>query len=84
MQRTLLLNFAALITAWFLLPLCAVAEPSDQHPLLQSEGKPCPDHRYTVHLFSKDPLVIYISDFITVEEALHLEKITSVKYSSHI
>lgn len=36
----------------------------------------CPEHHYNIHLFSKDPLVIYIPDFITKEEASHLEEIT--------
>jgi len=38
----------------------------------------CPEHTYNVHLFSRDPLAIYISNFITEEEAQHLEEITYV------
>jgi len=63
----------------WLLSLAALAS-CDQKPL--KEGKlsdyACPDHPYTVHLFSKNPLVIYISNFITPEEAAHLEAITYV------
>jgi hypothetical protein len=82
MQRLSLLGFPALITAivFLLLQHGALAESSDaQQPLLQNAVSPCPDHRYTVHLFSKDPLIIYISDFITEEEASHLEGITYVQ-----
>ncbi|KAJ9220105.1 hypothetical protein DTO027B5_7153 [Paecilomyces variotii] len=41
----------------------------------------CPEHRYSVHIFSKDPLVIYIPDFITEEETLHLQEITRSQFT---
>jgi hypothetical protein len=39
--------------------------PWDPEPVISS-------HSYTVHLFSKDPLIIYISSFISPDEAAHL------------
>jgi hypothetical protein len=42
-------------------------------------GTTCPEHHYNIHLFSKDPLVIYIPNFITKKEASHLEEITYEK-----
>jgi prolyl 4-hydroxylase len=36
----------------------------------------CPDHEYKVMLFSQDPLVVYISNFLTAEEADYLERTT--------
>ncbi|OCK80883.1 2OG-Fe(II) oxygenase superfamily protein [Lepidopterella palustris CBS 459.81] len=41
----------------------------------------CPHHLYQVQLFSQDPLVVYIPDFITAEEAEHLEYITRDKFT---
>ena len=32
----------------------------------------CPEHPYTVHIFSREPLVVYIENFVTEEEAAHL------------
>jgi hypothetical protein len=44
--------------------------------LLQSSGmneaSSCDDHFYTVHIFSKDPLVVYIESFITKNEIKHI------------
>jgi hypothetical protein len=39
----------------------------------------CNHPKYDVHIFSKDPLVIYISDFITHEESEHLQETTYIK-----
>ncbi|KAF2872396.1 hypothetical protein BDV95DRAFT_593776 [Massariosphaeria phaeospora] len=46
------------------------------------ENITCPHHLYNVQIFSEDPLVIYIPDFITAEEAAHLQSISSGKFSS--
>lgn len=35
----------------------------------------CPEDSYSVHLFSKEPLVIYIENFLTVGERSHLLEI---------
>ena len=32
----------------------------------------CPEHDYDIHIFSADPLVIYIDGFLSDEEARHL------------
>lgn len=39
----------------------------------------CPEDTYRVHLLSKDPLIIYIEDFLSTSEADHLVKIRSVQ-----
>jgi hypothetical protein len=44
----------------------------DRAPL---SGYTCNHPPYTVHLFSKAPLVIYISNFLTPEESSHLQEI---------
>jgi prolyl 4-hydroxylase len=36
----------------------------------------CKHPPYTIHIFSKTPLVIYISNFLTLEERTHLQEIT--------
>ncbi|KAF2809716.1 uncharacterized protein BDZ99DRAFT_444194 [Mytilinidion resinicola] len=41
----------------------------------------CPDHAYKVLLFSQDPLVIYIPNFLTAEEADYLERTTKSKFT---
>jgi prolyl 4-hydroxylase len=51
----------------------------DQVPL---SGSTCKHPPYTVHLFSKAPLVIYISKFLTPEESSHLQEIRHVQLSS--
>ncbi|KAK2624958.1 hypothetical protein QTJ16_005327 [Diplocarpon rosae] len=46
---------------------------ADQKPLA---GDGCTHPAYKVHVMSKDPLVIYISNFLTTEERDHLQEIT--------
>lgn len=74
MQRALI-HFATI--AFFL--SYSFARSSEQIAL-GDEGRQlsdyaCPDHHYMVHLFSSDPLVIYIPEFITREEASHLQAV---------
>jgi hypothetical protein len=38
----------------------------------------CRNHHYKTHLFSQDPLVIYIDSFITTDEASQLVSLRSV------
>jgi hypothetical protein len=42
--------------------------------VLQSSTKlsACQPHHYSTHLFSRDPLVIYISSFVSADEAFYL------------
>lgn len=35
----------------------------------------CPEHKYTTHIFSRDPLVLYIPDFLSDEEIDHIVEI---------
>ncbi|KAF2184310.1 hypothetical protein K469DRAFT_750925 [Zopfia rhizophila CBS 207.26] len=42
----------------------------------------CPHHLYSVQIFSEDPLVIYIHEFITAVEASHLQKVSEGQLES--
>ncbi|KAJ4294627.1 hypothetical protein N0V90_008318 [Kalmusia sp. IMI 367209] len=42
----------------------------------------CPQHLYSVQIFSEDPLIIYIPGFLTETEAQHLESISSGRFTS--
>jgi len=57
----------------------AAVQGFDQVPL---PGSTCNHPPYTVHLFSKAPLVIYISNFLTPKESSHLQEIRHVQLSS--
>jgi len=46
---------------------------ASQKPL---SGDACTRPPYKVHIFSKNPLVIYIPNFLTAEEREHLQEIT--------
>ncbi|ETN41531.1 uncharacterized protein HMPREF1541_03467 [Cyphellophora europaea CBS 101466] len=67
----------ATLLSLLVLPVRA-RQTSQQKPL---QALACPDHKYKVHLVSRDPLVIYIPEFITAEEAKHLQESTSDKFS---
>jgi prolyl 4-hydroxylase len=41
----------------------------------------CAPHLYTTHIFSIDPLVIYIPNFITPAESAHLQAVSTGKFS---
>jgi len=41
-----------------------------------AKNNTCAEHLLRIHIFSLDPLVIYIPDFITEFEAQHLQMIT--------
>lgn len=42
----------------------------------------CPHHLYNVQIFSEDPLIIYIPEFITPDEAVHLQSISANKFTT--
>ncbi|KAF9889104.1 hypothetical protein FE257_008081 [Aspergillus nanangensis] len=44
----------------------------------------CPPDTYRVHLLSRDPLIIYIEDFLSEEEADHLVEISTPNYTPSI
>ncbi|PYH92630.1 oxidoreductase [Aspergillus ellipticus CBS 707.79] len=44
----------------------------------------CPDDTYRVHLLSKDPLIIYIEDFLSTTEADHLVNLSTNAYTPSI
>jgi prolyl 4-hydroxylase len=46
------------------------------------QNSTCPEHLYKTHIFSTDPLVIYIPNFITPEESEHLQSISAGKFTS--
>jgi prolyl 4-hydroxylase len=39
------------------------------------DASECPPHGYTVRIFSRDPLVLYIENFLSEEERHHLMEI---------
>ena len=41
-------------------------------------GIACPADRYTVHIYSKAPLVLYVEDFLSLDERRHLLAIRRV------
>lgn len=51
-------------------------------PLTTATNTTCPPHPYTVHIFSHDPLVIYIENFISASETKHLQHISAGKFTS--
>ncbi|KAF2178581.1 hypothetical protein K469DRAFT_731601 [Zopfia rhizophila CBS 207.26] len=40
----------------------------------------CPAHAYSIHLFSRDPLVIYVDSFLSDAEAEHVVKMSEPKF----
>ena len=54
-----------------LLPLTRSVEGIQQTP---TPNITCNHPPYTVHIFAKAPLVIYISNFLTLKERIHLEE----------
>jgi prolyl 4-hydroxylase len=59
-----------------LLALLATASSSPQNTTS------CPEHLYQTHIFSTDPLVIYIPNFITPSESAHLQSVSAGKFTS--
>lgn len=51
-------------------------------PAAASTNYTCPQHLYSVQVFSEDPLVIYIPGFLTESEAQHLETVSSGRFTS--
>lgn len=47
-----------------------------------TKNSTCPQHLYSVQIFSEDPLVIYIPGFLTESEAQYLESISTGRFSS--
>jgi len=43
--------------------------------IASDEPLSCPDHSYTTHILSHEPLIIYIEDFLSADESAHLLKI---------
>lgn len=43
-----------------------------RHPPSAPPGLGCPDQPFRVHVFSQEPLMIYIEDFVSEQEATHL------------
>jgi hypothetical protein len=65
-------SLSLLVTAFF---ASNARGSSEQVPLRDYN---CQHPPYTIHLFSKAPLVIYISNFLTPSERSHLQEITFV------
>jgi prolyl 4-hydroxylase len=69
MRRTARLAAAIAVSLAIVGPVTAAE--TDQAPLI-NDGYECTHPSYNIHLLSKSPLVIYISDFITPSERKHL------------
>ena len=65
-----------------LLALIPLAIASDPTILDLNQNYTCPTHLYNVHIFSHDPLVIYIPSFITEAEASHLQAMSLGRFTS--
>ncbi|CAK7215649.1 hypothetical protein SCUCBS95973_002546 [Sporothrix curviconia] len=46
------------------------------------KGLVCPDDAYTVHVFSKAPLVLYVENFLSLAERRHLVEISTPIYEA--
>jgi len=64
--------------------LNAVGGFTEGHARVPLSGDTCSHPPYTVHLFSKAPLVIYISNFLTAEESSHLQEITKGSFTDSV
>jgi hypothetical protein len=58
-----------------LLVAAATVAALDSQASLKSDYR-CPKSAYTVHIFSQDPQIIYLENFILPEEIQHLRKIS--------
>lgn len=70
-----------LLSAFLIISLLAervISTAGSPQTALQSVA--CEDPQYRVHLLSKSPLVIYISDFVTADEREHVQELTLVSY----
>jgi prolyl 4-hydroxylase len=56
-----------------------IASAGDDVAQKKLNGYDCVHPPYKSHLLSKSPLVIYIEDFVTDEERLHLQDLAYVK-----
>lgn len=65
-MRSLLKGLAAAV---FL--SAGLAQDAEQKPLA-GDGYECVHPPYKVHIFSRSPLVMYISDFLTPSERAHM------------
>ena len=59
------------LTAAALLSTALAQDAAEQKPLA-SDDYECVHPPYKVHIFSRSPLVIYISDFLTPSERAHM------------
>lgn len=72
------LTHSRLLVACLLLALAIVEFVASEQPQQRSRKAPyhCKHPTYQVHIYSRSPLVIYISDFITKAEREHLLQVT--------
>lgn len=59
-----------------LLALCSFASCNEDTQVPLTNNYVCEDPSYRVHMVSKSPLVMYITDFLTERERAHLQAIT--------
>ncbi|KAH7347478.1 2OG-Fe(II) oxygenase superfamily protein [Plectosphaerella cucumerina] len=78
MRRAARLAAAIAVSLAIVSPVTAVE--TDQAPLINDDYV-CTHPSYNIHLLSKSPLVIYISDFITPSERKHLLELAAPTFS---
>lgn len=57
--------------------------PDDEKSAEDGYGITCPEHGYTTHILSHEPLVIYIENFLSAAESSHLLEIRFVDIHRH-
>ncbi|OCL04995.1 hypothetical protein AOQ84DRAFT_323635 [Glonium stellatum] len=48
--------------------------------VIPEDNLTCPYHAYNIHIFSRDPLIIYIQSFLSNEEAEHIVSMSEDKF----
>ncbi|KAJ2895605.1 hypothetical protein MKZ38_006317 [Zalerion maritima] len=90
MARSIFLLASTALLALTALPSPARADDGSQKPMSNtdadgastiSDDYECTHPPYKVHIVSKSPSVLYITDFVTPEERLHLQEITKSTFS---
>jgi len=60
-----------------------VARAKIENLVYPEESLQCPRHEYDIHVFSATPLVIYVDEFLSEEEAEHLVDIRYANPSAY-
>ncbi|KFX92713.1 hypothetical protein V490_05223 [Pseudogymnoascus sp. VKM F-3557] len=58
------------------------ADVFDTEVMRRQYAAQCPDHSFKTHIFSTDPLIIYIEDYLSQDEARYLLKLAIPHYKT--